>query len=221
MRSVLIRLPWISGCQGFFKRTSLFDIRLLEAFIGYTLMFKMPTPVISDQTFAHGRPLPSLFWIFSIHSFVYKYWYKDLSLENTWLGDRPLNFQFPDLYLLSRSRDSTICQNLDFATVSRSWNFNFCCQPVGTWNSWTFLFVPLYFMSTCCHLSLIFECCCLLLSGLIQSFFPDLFKFCVSSFFFHSHYHWKPKLHMKLELSPSLWGRKGQYQWHITTKKAF
>ena len=61
MRSVLIRLPWISGCQGFFKRTSLFDIRLLEAFIGYTLMFKMPTPVISDQTFAHGRPLPSLF----------------------------------------------------------------------------------------------------------------------------------------------------------------
>ena len=107
-------------------------------------MFKMPTPVISDQTFAHGRPLPSLFWIFSIHSFVYKYWYKDLSLENTWLGDRPLNFQFPDLYLLSRSRDSTICQNLDFATVSRSWNFNFCCQPVGTWNSWTFLFVPLF-----------------------------------------------------------------------------
>lgn len=95
---------------------------------------------------------------------------------------------FPGLEILP-----TICQNLDFATVSRSWNFNFCCQPVGTWNSWTFLFVPLYFMSTCCHLSLIFECCCSLLSGLIQSFFPDLFKFCVSSFFFHSHYHWKAK----------------------------
>ena len=124
---------------------------------------------------------------------------------------------FPGLEILP-----TICQNLDFATVSRSWNFNFCCQPVGTWNSWTFLFVPLFI--SCLpvaifpwYLNVVAHSCQVWSSLSFWIFSNSVFPASFSTAIIIG----KPKLHMKLELSPSLWGRKGQYQWHITTKKAF